>query len=188
MKFKKTLSLVLSALMVMSSAVVAVSAASDSSEEVGAYSNQNYLETQANSAYNEANLGATYTPASTTFKTWSPEATSVKVKLYKTGSDNESGAGVIGEQDVYSKATGVNGKRSMVVDLDSTDPDDWNNDNHVFFNAAQEAVVWEVHVRDFSIAQNAGVSEDNMGKYLAFAEGGTKLNGDANGISACLRL
>ena len=224
MKFKKTLSLVLSALMVMSSAVVAASAASDGSEEVGAYSNQNYLETQANNAYNEANLGATYTPASTTFKTWSPDATSVKVKLYKTGSDNESGAGVIGEyamtkntttgvwsttltgdhknqyytyivnvkgatnetQDVYSKATGVNGKRSMVVDLDSTDPDDWNNDSHVFFNAAQEAVVWEVHVRDFSIAENSGVSEDNMGKYLAFAEGGTKLNGDANGISTCV--
>ena len=224
MKFKKTLSLVLSALMVMSSAVVAASAASDGSEEVGAYSNQNYLESQASSAYNEANLGATYTPASTTFKTWSPEATSVKVKLYKTGSDNESGAGVIGEyamtkntttgvwsttltgdhknqyytyivnvkgatnetQDVYSKATGVNGKRSMVVDLDSTDPDGWSNDNHVFFNAAQEAVVWEVHVRDFSIAANSGVSEDNMGKYLAFAEGGTKLNGDANGISTCV--
>ena len=96
MKFKKTLSLVLSALMVMSSAVVAASAASDGSEEVGAYSNQNYLETQANNAYNEANLGATYTSEATTFKTWSPDATSVKVKLYKTGSDNESGAGVIG--------------------------------------------------------------------------------------------
>lgn len=224
MKFKKTLSLVLSAIMVMSSAVVAASAATEDSEEVGAYSNQNYLETQAGNAYNEANLGATYTAASTTFKTWSPDATAVKVKLYKTGSDAESGAGVIGEyamtknsttgvwsytlsgdhkneyytylvtvngttnetQDVYSKATGVNGKRSMVVDLDSTDPVDWENDSHVLLNNAQEAVVWEVHVRDFSISANSGVSEDNMGKYLAFTEGGTKLNGDANGISTCV--
>ena len=166
--------------MVMSSAVVAASAASDGSEEVGAYSNQNYLETQANNAYNEANLGATYTPTSTTFKTWSPDATSVKVKLYKTGSDNESVAGVIGEyamtkntttgvwsttltgdhknqyytyivnvkgqtnetQDVYSKAAGVNGKRSMVVDLDSTDPEGWDSDKHVVFQNAGEAVVW----------------------------------------------
>ncbi len=210
--------------MVMSSAVIATSAATDDTEEVGAYSNQNFLETQANNAYNEANLGATYSAASTTFKTWSPNATAVKVKLYKTGSDNESGAGVIGEyamtknsttgvwsytlsgdhknqyytylvtvngatnetQDVYSKATGVNGKRSMIVDLDSTDPDGWSSDNHVLLNNAQEAVVWEVHVRDFSISENSGVSEDNMGRYLAFTEGGTKLNGDANSVSTCV--
>ena len=56
-------------------------------------------------------------------------------------------------QDVYSKATGVNGKRSMVIDLDSTDPEGWDTDKHVLFDSAQEAVVWEVHVRDFSIAK-----------------------------------
>ena len=224
MKFKKTLALALSALMLMSSAVVATSAASDDSEAVGAYSNQTFLETEANNAYNEQNLGATYSAASTTFKMWSPKASSVKVKLYKTGSDKESGAGVINEyamtpnsttgvwsltlpgdhknqyytylvtvngttnetQDIYSKAVGVNGKRSMIVDLDSTDPDGWSTDKHVLLNNAQEAVVWEVHVRDFSIAANSGVSEDNKGGYLAFTEGGTKLNGDANGISTCV--
>lgn len=224
MKFKKTLALALSALMLMSSAVVATSAATDDSEAVGAYSNQTFLETEANNAYNEQNLGATYSAASTTFKMWSPKASSVKVKLYKTGSDKEAGAGVINEyamtpnsttgvwsltlpgdhknqyytylvtvngttnetQDIYSKAVGVNGKRSMIVDLDSTDPDGWSTDKHVLLNNAQEAVVWEVHVRDFSIAANSGVSEDNKGGYLAFTEGGTKLNGDANGISTCV--
>ena len=83
-------------------------------------------------------------------------------------------------QDVYSKATGVNGKRSMVIDLDSTDPEGWDTDKHVLFDSAQEAVVWEVHVRDFSIAKNSGVSEENKGKYLAFTEGGTKLNSDTS--------
>ena len=33
--------------------------------------------------------------------------------------------------DVYSVATGVNGQRSMVCDLDSTDPEGWENDKHV---------------------------------------------------------
>ncbi len=83
-------------------------------------------------------------------------------------------------QDVYSLATGVNGNRSMVVDLDSTDPEGWDTDNHVLFNNAQEAVVWEVHVRDFSIADNSGISSENKGKYLAFTEGGTKLNSDTS--------
>lgn len=90
-------------------------------------------------------------------------------------------------QDVYSKATGVNGKRSMVVDLDSTDPEGWDSDNHVLFDNAQEAVVWEVHVRDFSISDTSGVSDDNKGKYLAFTEGGTKISSDtsANAVSTC---
>ncbi|MEE1061224.1 MAG: type I pullulanase [Ruminococcus sp.] len=93
--------------------------------------------------------------------------------IAKDGKDIET-------QDVYSKATGVNGKRSMVVDLDSTDPEGWDTDKHVLFDSAQEAVVWEVHVRDFSIAENSGVSEENKGKYLAFTEGGTKLNSDTS--------
>ena len=37
-------------------------------------------------------------------------------------------------RDVYSTACGVNSKRSMVVDLNSTNPDGWNNDSHVLFN------------------------------------------------------
>ena len=35
-------------------------------------------------------------------------------------------------QDVYSKATGVNSKRSMVVDLERTNPEGWENDKHIF--------------------------------------------------------
>ena len=94
------------------------------------------------------------------------------------GSTNET-------QDVYSKAVGVNGNRSMVVDLDSTDPEGWDSDNHVLFDSAAEAVVWEVHVRDFSASKTSGVSAENQGKYLAFAEGGTTLNSDtsANAVS-----
>ena len=96
-KFKKTLSLLLASLMLASSATIAASAAEAGSEEtVGAYNNQTYLENYANAAYNEKNLGSTYSPSQTVFKTWSPDATDVKVKVYKTGSDGESGSGVVG--------------------------------------------------------------------------------------------
>ncbi|MDO4893777.1 MAG: alpha-amylase family glycosyl hydrolase, partial [Eubacteriales bacterium] len=223
MKFKRTLSLLMSVLMVTGSATFAANAA-QSTESVGAYTNKDYLESQASAAYNEANLGATYSKASTTWKTWSPDASSVKLNLYSRGSDAESGAKSLGShtmtkntstgvwsitlqgdykdvyytytvsakgqtketQDVYSKATGVNGNRSMVVDLDSTDPEGWSSDKHVVFNGAQEAVVWEVHVRDFSISSTSGVSEDNKGKYLAFTEGGTTLSGKAGAKSTAI--
>lgn len=219
MKFRKPLSLLLSAAMMTGMASYAAAAATaDSEVSAGSYYNASYLENYAEKAYNETGLGSVYSKASTTWKTWSPEATEVKLKLYKTGSDSESGAGVIGTypltknaetgvwsttltgdykdvyytylitvngttnetQDVYSKAVGVNGNRSMVVDLDSTDPDGWENDNHVLFDSASEAVVWEVHVRDFSASKTSGVSTENQGKYLAFAEGGTKLNSDTS--------
>lgn len=81
-------------------------------------------------------------------------------------------------QDPYATAVGANGERSMIVDLDSTDPQGWEDDKHVIFDSAAEASVWEVHVRDFSISDTSGVSDEYKGKYLAFTEGNTTVNGE----------
>lgn len=81
-------------------------------------------------------------------------------------------------QDVYSVATGVNGDRSMICDLDSTDPEGWENDGHVLLEQSTDSSVWEIHVKDFSYDEASGVSAANRGKYLAFTEEGTTLNGD----------
>lgn len=81
--------------------------------------------------------------------------------------------------DPYAKAVGVNGDRAMVIDLDSTDPEGWNSDNGFTRVANQtDASVWEIHVKDFSYDTASGVSEANRGKYLAFTETGTTLNGE----------
>ena len=81
-------------------------------------------------------------------------------------------------QDVYSKAVGVNGTRSMVVDLDSTDPEGWENDKHVLFDNVTDLTTWEIHVKDFSYDKASGVSDANRGKFLAFTEEGTTLNAE----------
>ncbi len=88
-------------------------------------------------------------------------------------------------QDVYSYAIGVNSARSMVVDLDSTDPQGWENDAHIFVDEQSDAIIWELQVKDFSYSETSGVSEANRGKYLAFTEKGTTLNGEG-GISTCV--
>ena len=88
-------------------------------------------------------------------------------------------------QDVYSRATGVNSKRSMVVDLSKTNPEGWDEDSHVLLDKATDSYVWEVHVKDFSYNENSGVSDANRGKYLAFTEEGTTLNGEGN-IATCI--
>lgn len=183
-------------------------------EATSAYTNSS----EPYKTYSGTDLGANYTKSATTFKVWAPSASKVQVKLYKTGSDAETGAGVIGTydmtkddsngvwsvtqngdlkgnyytylvtvngktnetRDVYSKACGVNSKRSMVVDLDSTDPDGWANDTHKLFNEQSDATVWEVSVRDFTLNASSGVDADKRGKFLGAAQRGTTLNGAGN--------
>lgn len=88
--------------------------------------------------------------------------------------------------DVYAKACGVNGQRSMVVDLSTTDPDGWENDKHVLVQNQTDASVWEISVADFSSSESSGVSEANRGKYLAFTEEGTTVNGVQGASSTCV--
>ena len=76
-------------------------------------------------------------------------------------------------QDVYSVATGVNGRRSMVCDLYSTDPEGWNDDHHILLDKSTDSYVWELHVKDFSYDKASGVSDANRGKFTAFTEEGT---------------
>ena len=74
--------------------------------------------------------------------------------------------------DPYAKALGVNGNRGMVIDLDSTDPEGFDKDTYYAgMETYQDAIVWEVHVRDFS---NRIADAKYPGKYLAFTETGLK--------------
>ena len=74
--------------------------------------------------------------------------------------------------DPYAKAAGVNGNRGMVVDLSLTDPEGWENARLANpIEHYSEAIIWEVHVRDFS---NKIADSQYKGKYLAFTETGLK--------------
>ncbi len=77
--------------------------------------------------------------------------------------------------DPYARTTGVNGDRAMVIDLDSTDPEGWEDDEYVTQKNYTDSVIWELHVRDFSIDESSGM--ENKGKYLAFTESGTTVGG-----------
>ncbi|MBQ1638939.1 MAG: type I pullulanase [Ruminococcus sp.] len=88
--------------------------------------------------------------------------------------------------DIYARACGVNGKRSMVVDLRKTDPDNWENDLHVMVDKPTNASVWEISVADFSSSETSGVSKDNRGKFLAFTESGTTVDGIQGGTPTCM--
>ena len=79
-------------------------------------------------------------------------------------------------QDPYAKACGVNGQRSMVLDLSKTDPEGWENDRAPVQTAEQ--VIYELHVKDFSWDKAGGFNEADRGRFSAFCRTGTTLNRD----------
>jgi pullulanase len=78
--------------------------------------------------------------------------------------------------DPYAKAVTINGNRGVVIDLSSTNPEGWNTTNRPSFNSGNptDAIIYELHVRDFSMDTTSGIRQDYKGKYLAFTQSGTK--------------
>ena len=74
--------------------------------------------------------------------------------------------------DMYCRCVGVNGLRGMIYNPNKTNPENWIEDNGLRFKSFTEAIIYETHVRDFSIDENSGI--EYKGKYLGFAEKGTK--------------
>ena len=88
---------------------------------------------------------------------------------------------------IMAKAVGVNGKRAAVLDLNSTDPEGWENDVRPALKNFADIVVYEMHHRDFSTDSVSGIT--NKGKFLALTEQGTKSSlGEKTGIDHLIEL
>lgn len=81
--------------------------------------------------------------------------------------------------DPYAKACGVNGKRSMVVNLLDTNPSEWDKDTNPNENLPIcKSVIYELHVRDFSADASSGIK--NKGKFLGLVEKNTTVENKGN--------
>ncbi len=83
--------------------------------------------------------------------------------------------------DIYARSVGVNGKRGMIFDAEKTNPENWQKDKGPKLSNFTDAIIYETHVRDFSVSKNSGI--ENKGKYLGFTESNTKTD---KGISTGL--
>ncbi len=72
---------------------------------------------------------------------------------------------------VWPKAVGVNGLRGAIVDMAETNPEGWADDKRIEVENYTDIVIYEMHHRDFSIADNSGIT--NKGKFIALTEKGT---------------
>lgn len=72
---------------------------------------------------------------------------------------------------IWAKAVGTNGHRAAIVDLDATDPEGWNDDRGPAIDNITDAVLYEMHHRDFSMHPTSGIV--HKGKFIALTEPGT---------------
>lgn len=88
---------------------------------------------------------------------------------------------------VWAKAAGTNGMRAAIIDFAKTNPDGWDRDHGPELKSITDAVLYEMHHRDFSVHPSSGIV--NKGKFLALTEEDTRsLAGDPTGIEHLKQL
>ena len=76
---------------------------------------------------------------------------------------------------IFAKAVGINGQRAQVIDMRTTDPAGWQQDQSPRLTSLSDVVLYEMHHRDMSVNRESGIT--HKGKFLAMTEHGTH-NGD----------
>ena len=152
-------------------------------------------------------LGAVYSPEETTFAIWSPDHSDVQLVLdgqnyamqrvvAANGMSDVYAVSVDGDhhlksysfvvngisvRDPYGRMVEPNTNNNIVMDLSRTGlPNGWAP--RPALAEREDAVVYEVHVRDFTIAPDSGVSAEKRGKFLGMVEPATQYAGVATGI------
>ncbi len=146
-----------------------------------------------NYAAENAQFGAVYQPLETDFSVWAPTAISVTLcldaqeyKLMRTargvwhgkiagdwhGYPYQYKAAVNGEtvqvNDPYAKAMLANSEKSVVIDLAKTNPADFKHHERPAMTSLQDAIIYELHVRDATAMSDSGVR--HKGKFSGLAE------------------
>ncbi len=109
---------------------------------------------------------------------------SVPKKLYGsfyTFSIKDKGKWLAETPGVWAKAVGTNGTRAAIIDFTTTNPEGWESDKGPAISHINDAVIYEMHHRDFSQHPSSGIV--NKGKFLALTEPATKNpEGESTGI------
>ena len=69
---------------------------------------------------------------------------------------------------IFAKAVSVNGQRAAIIDMKTTNPDGWCQDIRPAMPDMTDIVVYETHLRDFTMSPNSGV--EHKGKFLGLTE------------------
>ena len=154
-------------------------------------------------------LGAIYTPASTTFRIWSPDGSTVSVTLEGT-SYPMSPTPLLGYSDVYQTVVmgdqkgktyqfringvavrdpyaqmvtgGASQTQGIVINDAAVMPTDGSWAPRPALVNREDSVLYELHVRGYTQAENSGVDAVKRGKYLGLVQTGTTFTGGATTV------
>lgn len=70
--------------------------------------------------------------------------------------------------DPYACAAGINGEKGYICRVSDINPKGWASVGYVSLDKYTDAVLYETHVRDFSIDPSSGIKSDYRGKFKAF--------------------
>lgn len=124
------------------------------------------------SAGNGDNLETSYNMKRDEAGTWIYKVSGNLQDKYYTYQVMQNGQWLQEKPDLYAVAVGVNGQRSMIVDLDETDPAGWDDDQRPALANYNDIIIYELHIRDMTIHPSSGSSYP--GKYAGLVEEGTK--------------
>ncbi|WP_226038072.1 type I pullulanase [Aquibacillus saliphilus] len=156
-------------------------------------------------------LGYIYSPEKTSFSVWAPTATTIdlvledyRIKMGRkangvwhtivAGNWNHSpyhfAAVINGKEqlvnDPYGKSMTANSSRSVVLNLESTDPSGFDVTDYPKISK-QDAIIYELHIRDATSSNESGAT--NKGKFLGLTETNTKNSqGFSTGLSYIKQL
>lgn len=153
-------------------------------------------------------MGLIYSKKESIFRVYSPVRKDISLRIYNDYNDilyeeyemtkNEDGCfekilkedlngkyytyvldGLEEVTDPYSISSSMNSTKSAIVNLEETNPEGWE-DHNIADIKRSEAIIYELHIKDFTYSENSGVKYP--GKYLGLAEKGTRYKGYTTGL------
>ncbi|MDO5028351.1 MAG: type I pullulanase [Bacillota bacterium] len=159
-------------------------------------------------------LGLDYSKEKSTFRVYSPANNNLKLRIFQSAKDivgmtytmTKDPNGVfyksisgdldgcyyayITDQDLevsdpYAIGAMINSRKAAIVDLADTNPAGFL-DHKKPQTKVSEAIIYELHIKDFSFSENSAAK--NRGKYLGLAERGTRYKDLATGLDHLVDL
>lgn len=75
--------------------------------------------------------------------------------------------------DIYAKAASRDSTRSLVLDLNQTNPQNWPPARPFTSRNQADAIIYEAHIRDLTVHPSSGVRPAYRGKYLGLSQEST---------------
>ena len=99
---------------------------------------------------------------------WTASVSGDLAGKYYTVRSFQNGEWAAESPGIFAKAVNINGQKAAIIDFAKTNPEDFDKDVRPAMPDPTDIVVYETHLRDFTMSPHSGIV--NKGKFLALTE------------------